>query len=79
MPSYSKKKKKKEFRSTVIRLLAGLEKRIEDTRETIAPEITDLKTSQTPPQKSFKMQTDWRLDIITMRIKGVEKRIGQKR
>ena len=34
-----------EFR-TVIRLLAWLEKSIEDTRKTFAVEIKDLKTSQ---------------------------------
>ena len=35
-----------EFRTTVIKILAGLERSIEDTRETLAAEIKDLKTSQ---------------------------------
>ena len=35
-----------EFRTTVIRILVGLERSIEDTRETLAAEIRDLKTTQ---------------------------------
>ena len=35
-----------EFRITVRRLIAGLEKSIEDTRETLAAKIKDLRTSQ---------------------------------
>ena len=33
-----------EFKTTIIRILAGLEKSIEDTRETLTTEINDLKT-----------------------------------
>ena len=36
-----------EFRTTVIRILTGLEKSIENTRETLASQAKDLKTSQT--------------------------------
>ena len=32
-----------EFRTTVIRILAGLERSIEDTREILSVEIKDLK------------------------------------
>ena len=35
-----------EFRTTVVSLLAGFEERIEDTREALAAEIKNLKTSQ---------------------------------
>ena len=35
-----------EFKTTVIGTLAGLERSIEDTRETLAAEIKDLETSQ---------------------------------
>ena len=35
-----------ELRTTVIRLIAGLEKSIEDTRETLAAEIKDLRILQ---------------------------------
>ena len=34
------------FRTTVIKILAGLERSIENTRETLPAEIKDLKTSQ---------------------------------
>ena len=37
---------KQEFRITVLRLLAGLEKSISDTRDTLAAEIKGPKTSQ---------------------------------
>ena len=35
-----------EFRTTVIRLIAGVEKSTEDTRETLAADIKDLKSTQ---------------------------------
>ena len=35
----------KEFRLTVIKLITGLEKNIEDSREYIAAEIKDLRNS----------------------------------
>ena len=34
-----------EFKTTIIRILAGFEKSIEDTRESLATEIKGLKTS----------------------------------
>ena len=34
-----------EFKSTIIRILAGLAKSIKDTRESLAIEIKDIKTS----------------------------------
>jgi len=34
-----------EFKGTIIRILAGLEKSIEDPRESFTTEIKDLKTS----------------------------------
>ena len=34
-----------EFRITVIRLIAGLEKRLQDRRKSIAAEIKDLRNS----------------------------------
>ena len=49
-----------EFRSIVIRLLAGFEKSIEDTRETLPAEIKDLKTSQAKIKNAVtEMQTYW--------------------
>ena len=35
-----------EFKATIIRMLAELEKSIKDTRESLATEINDLKTSE---------------------------------
>jgi len=35
-----------EFKTTIIRILAGLDKSIEHTRESLTTEIKDLKTSQ---------------------------------
>ena len=35
-----------EFKATIIRILAGLEKSIEDTRESLTAETKGLKTSQ---------------------------------
>ena len=37
----------------VIRLLAGVERSIEDSRETLAAEIKDLKTSQAKIKKYY--------------------------
>ena len=35
-----------EFKTTIIRILSGLEKSIEDSRESLTTEIKHLKTSQ---------------------------------
>ena len=37
---------KQEFKTTVIRILAGLQKSVEDTRESLTTEIQEVKTSQ---------------------------------
>ena len=47
------KQSEQEFRTTVVRILAGLEKYIEDTREAPAAEIKDLKTSQAKIKNSI--------------------------
>ena len=36
-----------EFKTTIIRILDGLEKSIKETKDTLTTEIKDLKTSQT--------------------------------
>ena len=65
-----------EFRTTVIRLLAGLKKSIEDTGETLAAEIKDLRTSQDEIRSAItEMQN--KLDTVTMRIEEAEERIGE--
>ena len=66
-----------EFRTTVIRLLAGLEKNKnknknrEDTTQTLAAEVKDLKTSQVEIQHDItKMQNQ--LHTVTTRIEEAE-------
>ena len=46
-------KSEKELKTTVMRTLAGIERSIEDTRETFAAEIKDLKTSQAKIKKCY--------------------------
>ena len=41
-----------EFRTTIIRILAGLERSIEGTREALAAETKDLTTSQANIRKN---------------------------
>ena len=62
-----------EFRTTVIRLLTGLEKSIEDTRDTLAAEIKDLRTSQ-DELKNAITELQNKLDTGTARIKEAENR-----
>ena len=42
-----------EFKTTIIRIIAGLKKIIEDTRESLTTEIKDLKTSQAKIKKCY--------------------------
>ena len=47
-----------EFKTIIIRILAGLEKSIEDTRESLTEEIKEQKTSQSKVKNAItKMQT----------------------
>ena len=65
-----------EFRTSVIRLLAGLEKSIKDTRETLVEEIKDLRTSQ-DEIKNVVIEMKSKLDTVTMRTEEAEERIGE--
>ena len=50
-----------EFKTMIIKILAGLEKNIEDTRESITIEIKELISSQTKIKNAIiKMKTHWR-------------------
>ena len=42
-----------EFRITIIKILAGLEKSIEDTRESLSGEIKELKSNQVKIKKAI--------------------------
>ena len=46
--------KEKEFRIIVIKLITGLEKSIEDSRESLATEIKGLRNSQKELKKCYK-------------------------
>lgn len=64
-----------ELRTTAIRILAGFERSIEDTRETLTAKIKDLKTSQAEI-KNVINEIQNQLDIITTRMEEAEERTG---
>ena len=45
-----------EFKTTIIKIQSGLEKSIEDTRESLTTEIKDLKTTQAEMKKKCNNQ-----------------------
>jgi len=49
-----------EFKTTIITILARLEKSIADTRESLIAEIKELKTSQVKKMLKLRCKTDWR-------------------
>ena len=65
-----------EFRITVIRLIAGLEKCIEDRRDSIAIEIKDLRTSHNELRNAINEMQN-KLDAVTVRMEEAEERIGE--
>lgn len=61
------KKSELKFKTTIIRLRAGLEHNIGDTRESLTAEIKEVKSSQAEIKSAtIKMQT-W-MDAITRRM-----------
>ena len=56
-----------EFKTTVLRILAGLEKSIENTREFLSAEIKELKTSEVKV-KNVVTEMQNQLDAMTMRM-----------
>ena len=65
-----------EFRTIVIKLIAGLENRIEDSRESIAIEIKGLRNSQEELKNAInKLQN--KTEMTTARIEEAEERIGE--
>ena len=65
-----------EFRIMVIRLIPGLEKSIEDSREAIAAEIRDLRNSH-DELRNVVNEVRNELDVFTMRIEEAEGRISK--
>ena len=65
-----------EFRIRVIRLIAGLEKSIEDSRESIAAEIKELKHSHDELKNAIN-EVQNNIEAATVRIEEAEGRIGK--
>ena len=62
-----------EFSIIVIKLIAGLEKSIEDSRESIAAEIKELKNSN----DELKNEVQNKIEVVTARIEEAEGEIGE--
>ena len=65
-----------EFRIIVIKLIAGLENSIEDSRESVATEIKGLRNSQ-EELKSGINELQNKMETTTTRIGEAEERIGE--
>ena len=65
-----------EFRIIVIKLIAGLENSIEDSRESIAIEIKGLRNSQEELKNAIN-ELQNKMETITARIEEAEERIGE--
>ena len=65
-----------EFRLIVIKLIAGLEKTIEDSRETITTEIKGLRNSHGEPKNAIN-ELQNKMEATTAQIEEAEERIGE--
>ena len=65
-----------EFRKIVIKLIAGLENSIEDSRESIATEIKGLKNSKEEIKNAINEQQN-KMETTTAWNKEAEERIGE--
>ena len=65
-----------EFRIIVIKLIAGLEKSIEDNKECIPTEIKGLRNSQ-EELKNVINELQNKMEATTARIEEAEERIGE--
>ena len=65
-----------EFRIIVIRLITGLEKSIDDSRESIAAEIKELRNSH-DSLRNVVNEVQNKLDAATERMKEAEGRISK--
>ena len=65
-----------EFSIMVIKLIAGIEKIIEDSRESIATEIKGLRNNQ-EELKNATNEVQNKMEATTARIKEAEERIGE--
>ena len=60
-----------EFKTTIIRLLAGLEESIEDTRETITTELEVLKLVRLIVKNAITEMQNW-LEAMMTRMEEAE-------
>ena len=65
-----------EFRITVIRLIGGLEKSIEDSREIISAEVKDLRTSHNELRNATNEMQN-KLDTVTASKEEAEQKTGE--
>ena len=65
-----------EFRLIVIKLIAGLEKSTEDSRESIATEIKGLRNSQEELKNAIN-ELQNKMETTTARIEEAEEKIGE--
>ena len=65
-----------EFRIIVIKLIAGLENSIKDSRESLATEIKGLKNSQEELKNAIN-ELQNKMETTTARIEEAEERIGE--
>ena len=65
-----------EFRIIVIKLIAGLENSIEDSRESIATELNGLRNSQENLKNEIN-ELQNKMEMTTAQIEEAEERIGE--
>ena len=65
-----------EFRIIVIKLIAGLENSIEDSRESLATEIKGLRNSHEELKNALNEMQN-KMETTTARIEEAEERIGE--
>jgi len=63
-----------EFRMTILKILAGLEKSMEVIRETLSGEIKELKPNQVEIKKAIS-EVQSKMESLTARINEAEGRI----
>ena len=66
-----------ELRKIVIKLIAGLEKTIEDSRESIATQMKGLRNSQEELKKNVINEVQNKMEATTAQIEEAEERIGE--
>ena len=66
-----------ELTTTIRRILAGLEKCVENMREFLTTEIKDLKTSQVKIKKNAITEKQNQLDAMPTRMEEAEEQISE--